>query len=118
MKDSLGQWGEDRAVEYLRNRDWTIRHRNYETPYGECDLVARRGDTTAFVEVKTRKSREYGSPESAVDRRKREHLRRVAKHYLREEEDSNQPRFDVVAIEFDPDNPTIRHLEGAFGVNS
>lgn len=102
-------------MEYLRDRNWTIRHRNYETPVGECDLVVSREDLTALVEVKTRNSRQFGPPESAVDRRKRDHLRRVAKYYMRHEDDSNQLRFDVVAIEFDPDNPEIRHLEGAFG---
>jgi len=114
VKQSLGQWGEDFAVNYFKDRDWTIVDRNYRTPFGECDLIVENNDLTALVEVKTRQTREYGPPEASITSEKREHLRRIARHYLSERDDSPQLRFDVLAIEFDPDDPDVRHLEGAF----
>ncbi len=117
-EQSLGNWGEDFAVEYFNDRGWTIEHRNYTTPFGECDLIVSDGDMTVFVEVKTRQSRQFGPPESAVTREKREHLRRIARHYLASGNESRQLRFDVLAILFHPESPTVRHLEGAFGARS
>ena len=117
MSRPLGEWGEDRAVEYLKERNWTILHRNYRTAFGECDLIAQKEGITAFVEVKTRNSRDFGPPESAIDREKRRHLKRIVRHYLSEEANPGQPRFDVIAILFDPDHPEIRHIPGAFQVN-
>jgi putative endonuclease len=113
-RKSLGNWGEDFAEKYFEDRGWTIEHRNYTTPFGECDLIISDNDLTVLVEVKTRQSRQFGPPESAVTRDKRDHLRRIARHYRSDKDDSSQLRFDVLAIEFDPDNPTVRHLEGAF----
>lgn len=118
MKQSLGQWGEDYAVSYLTDRGWEIKFRNYDTPYGECDLVITNNQVTAMVEVKTRSSRDFGVPEVAVTREKRRHLRRVARHYLSEQDEPGQLRFDVLAIEFDPDSPDVRHIEGAFEASS
>lgn len=117
MSRPLGDWGEDRAVEYLKERDWIIEERNYRTPFGECDLIARKNEITAFVEVKTRKTRDFGPPETAVDHEKRQHLQRIARYYLSEETNPGQPRFDVIAIQFDRDQPDIRHIQGAFQVN-
>ena len=53
-KKSLGQIGEDRACEYLRDKGYRVLHRNYRRPWGEIDIVAREKDNTlVFIEVKT-----------------------------------------------------------------
>lgn len=114
MSDDLGDWGEDLAASHLEDNNWTIVQRNYDSPYGECDLIATRDDVLAFVEVKTRRTKEFGPPEEAITPTKQRHLRRIAKHYLKENAPSRQCRFDVVAVEFIDGRTTIRHVEGAF----
>ena len=52
--ETRGREGEARAALYLRGKGWRILDRRVRTPLGEVDLVARRGNLVAFVEVKTR----------------------------------------------------------------
>lgn len=54
--ERFGRWGEDRAALYLRLKGWRILDRRIRLPAGEVDIVARRGQTIAFVEVKSRRS--------------------------------------------------------------
>jgi putative endonuclease len=49
-----GRRAETLAAWWLRLKGWTILARRVRTPVGEVDLVARRGKTLAFVEVKAR----------------------------------------------------------------
>lgn len=114
MSDDLGEWGEDLAASYLEDNNWTVRTRNYETPFGECDLIVTKDDVLAFVEVKTRRTKKFGPPEEAITPTKQNHLRNIAKYYLQENEPDRQCRFDVVAIQFLDGNTSIRHLKGAF----
>jgi len=51
---NVGDWGEERAVEFLRRNDFEIIDRQYHTVWGEIDIVAKKGDDYYFVEVKTR----------------------------------------------------------------
>lgn len=117
MPEDLGNWGEDFAADYLEEQGWTILDRNFENSLGECDLIAEDGDTLVFVEVKTRSDDKFGSPEAAVTRDQRDHLRRVAKSVLAKQKAEQACRFDVVAIEFDPAHPRLRHIPNAFGAH-
>ena len=65
---SIGKWGEDIAAEHLIQHNYEIINRNVRTPYGEIDIVARQGDITIFVEVKTRTSNKMGLPEESIRR--------------------------------------------------
>jgi putative endonuclease len=51
-----GRRGEALAALWLQLKGWTILGRRLRTPVGEVDLVARRGRTLAFIEVKARAS--------------------------------------------------------------
>ncbi|MEO6387173.1 MAG: YraN family protein [Croceibacterium sp.] len=73
VAESRGRRGETLAAWWLRLRGWRIVGRRVKTPRGEIDLVARRGGTVAFVEVKWRKGAEDLA--SAIDAYR---LRRVA----------------------------------------
>jgi putative endonuclease len=113
---ALGAEGEARAARLLEDGGYTILARNARADRVELDLVARRGDVLAFVEVKTRRSRAHGVPEEAVDARKRRRLVRGAAAWLRANGASaRRVRFDVIVCECDPrDAWRLRHLEGAF----
>lgn len=97
----LGVAGERIAKIYLRLKGFSILETNYESRYGEIDIIAREKNTIAFVEVKTRKSEGFGEPEEAVNIRKRRKIILCARYYIRRKrlEDFNF-RFDIVSIKY------------------
>jgi putative endonuclease len=100
-KRRLGQRGEEIAAGYLRQQGYTILVRNWRCPAGEVDIVAREGETLAFVEVRTRRQGgRLGTPEESVTPRKQTRMVEVAQTYLQEAGlDDAAWRIDVVAIE-------------------
>ena len=112
---SLGRMGEDAAAQYLRRIGMTILQRNFHTPVGEIDLVARQRRTLVFVEVKTRRSSAFGAPAEAVGRRKQLQIIRAAKWYLNDNPGTGlQPRFDVISVLVSGSAMDIEHIPGAF----
>jgi len=118
MKDprkQLGDTGEDLAAVALKKQGYKILERNYLTPLGEIDLIARQGKTLVIIEVKTRKSLRFGSPQEAVSAAKQAKLRRLADYYLKEKRLTGAPvRFDVVAILLADTGPQIEIIPDAF----
>jgi len=109
----IGKWGEEKAVEYLAQRDYEILGRNVRTPYGEIDIIAKQGDIIIFVEVKTRTSDKMGLPEESITTRKREHMIACAEHYAAEYE-IDRWQIDVISIEGKPGiEPVITYFENA-----
>ncbi|MCI0551493.1 MAG: YraN family protein [Anaerolineae bacterium] len=109
----VGKWGEDSATEYLIQRGLEIIARNARTPYGEIDIVAKQGDVTIFVEVKTLTSSRNFFPEHNVTARKREHMLAAADYYAAEHEIDHW-QIDVVSVEGKPTlTPKITHFENA-----
>jgi len=109
----IGKWGEDIATEFLLQKGCDLVTRNARTPYGEIDIVAKQGDVTIFVEVKTRTSNKMGLPEEAITPRKREHMLACAEHYAAENEVDHW-QIDVIAIEGKPGSiPKITYFENA-----
>lgn len=97
----LGKAGERIAGFYLRFKGFRILEKNYESRYGEIDIIAREKNTIAFIEVKTRKSGGFGEPEDAVNYRKRKKLILCARHYLRKRKfEGYNFRFDIVSIKY------------------
>ena len=112
-KQRIGSWGEGIAAEYLAGRGYEILARNVRTPYGEIDVLARQGDITIFVEVKTLTKSGNFFPEHNITSRKREHMLAAAEYYAAEHQ-INHWQIDVVAIEGrPPDGPTINLFENA-----
>lgn len=109
----IGKWGEEIANEYLMKRGFEITARNARTPYGEIDIVARQGDITIFIEVKTRTSDKMGMPEDSITARKRLHMLSAAEHYAMEHEIDHW-QIDVISIEGKPGmEPKITYFENA-----
>ncbi len=112
---ALGREGEARAAAYLEERGWRVLERNAHAGGVEMDLVAARGSTLAFVEVKTRRTRAAGLPEESVDPRKRARLVRGARAWLREHRPrTGRVRFDVIAWEVRGEAWHLHHFEDAF----
>jgi putative endonuclease len=110
----LGQAGEALAADTLQRQGYAILARNYRTPYGEIDLIARHGDTLVFIEVKLRRSDTFGPPQAAVNAAKQRHLKLAAQYYLNRRGDQDMKiRFDVVAITMAGQLPRIEIFTGA-----
>ncbi|MCK9375445.1 MAG: YraN family protein [Syntrophobacterales bacterium] len=112
----LGDQGEDLAAAALKKQGYKILERNYVTPLGEIDLIARQGKTLVIVEVKTRKSLRFGSPQEAVSVAKQQRLRRLAAYYLKQKRlgEDVLVRFDVVAILLEADEAQVEIIQEAF----
>jgi putative endonuclease len=96
---ALGRRGERIAERHLRRLGYRILERNFRGAGAEIDLVAMDGETLVFVEVKTRRTAYYGTPQEAVNWYKQRHLRRAGQVYARSRRAEGRPmRFDVVAI--------------------
>ncbi len=104
-----GILGEKLARDFLKKRGYRIIETNYHCPHGEIDIVARKKDTLVFIEVRTKKSLEFGSPEESITPIKKERIRTTALHYLQTHD--NVPlmwRIDMVAIELDQEGKSSR----------
>ena len=96
----LGDWGEGKALRYLIDQGYQLLTRNWRTREGEIDLVMNLDSTIVFIEVKTRKTNRFGTPEEGITRGKQERLRKTCRAYLQENDYENRDwRIDVVAIE-------------------
>lgn len=112
----LGLWGEREAAAYLVALGWHIEAMRFRVGRHDLDLVARRGRTVVFVEVKARGSRAYGGGEAAVHWRKQRIVARLAACWIdRFARPADEFRFDVIAVyPGTARGPEIVHLESAW----
>ncbi len=94
----LGKLGEKKARSYLRKNGWKTVEKNYVNPFGEVDIIARKGDVLAFIEVKTRLSDEFGAPSEAVTASRRRKYILAAKYYFAGREPDCTVRFDIIEV--------------------
>ena len=113
-KRKVGAGYESQAVLYLREQGYAILHQNYRCHIGEIDIIAKDGETLVFIEVKYRRTDEYGAGEFHVDKRKQRTIYKVAQQFLIWNfPEGNLPpcRFDVIAIDGED---IITHYKDAF----
>lgn len=119
---AVGKRGEDLTHRYLQRQGYRVVARNF-TPrggHGELDLIAWHGDRLVVVEVKSRQSDGFGSPDRAIDENKRRTLFRVAREFARRAEVPwERVRFDLVSVIFRPtlrNRPLLEHQRDIFPV--
>ncbi len=106
----VGKSWEKRAKRFLIKKGYKIRTTNFNTPFGEIDIIAEIKDTIVFIEVKFRTSSRYGEPEEAITPYKKMHMVRAALFYLKRYGKNKYFRFDVITM-----TPSyINHYENAF----
>ena len=110
----LGKLGEELAVNYLIDNGYQILERNWRSGHKEIDIIALKDGVLAIVEVKTRKSDDYGEPEIAVGITKQRMLIWAADAYVRYKNLNVDVRFDIISIVISDTEPEIEHIEDAF----
>lgn len=111
----LGKIGEDLAVEYLQDKGYQILERNWRSGHKEIDIIALNDDDVLIiVEVKTRKSDDFGEPDIAVGITKQRMLIWAADAYVRYRNLDVDVRFDIISIVISDAEPEIEHIEDAF----
>ena len=109
----LGCWGEELAVRYLRKKGYDIVERDWHSNHRDIDIIALLDDTLVFVEVKTRRNRDFSEPESAVNYQKQRNLLQSINHFLKTKSIDLPWRFDVITIVGTTgcQDPEINHIE-------
>jgi putative endonuclease len=116
-RQSKGARGEERAAAFLREQGYRILDRNYRCTLGEVDIIARDGSTVVFVEVKTRSSERFGTPQAAIGLQKQKRMTAIALYYLKGKGWLGKPaRFDVAAVSLDEGRATVTLFKNAFDV--
>ena len=113
-----GILGEKLARDFLKKRGYRIVETNYRCPEGEIDIIARHKDFLVFIEVRTKTSLRFGSPEESITPAKKERLRAVASYYQQTHDNLSQSwRIDVVAVELNQKGKPsrIELIENAVG---
>jgi len=114
-KRKTGREGEELACKFISELGYQILERNYQYGHGEIDIIAKDGDTIVFIEVKYRKSLEYGNPEDSITKNKKHQIRKTAEAYIYEKNINEQTcRIDVISILHLPNQePIINHYINA-----
>lgn len=112
--NDFGKQGEEIATNYLIEKGYEILERNWRNRHQEIDIIAKDGKELVIVEVKTRKSNNYGEPDFAVNKQKQRLLISAANAYIFRNKLDIDTRFDIISIVFKDDKPVIDHIEDAF----
>ncbi len=117
-RQETGRYGETLAERYLIDAGYEIVAKNWRCAAGELDLIARQGETLVFVEVRTRRGAQSGSPEESITPAKQAKLTELAYTFLAENAlEDDAWRIDVIAIVLNWQNKVQRlnHIEWAIG---
>jgi putative endonuclease len=108
--DGIGKKGEQAACRYLKKHGYALIERNWTCCFGEIDVIARDGDTLAFIEVKARTRSDYGGAEGALTLHKQRRIVAASRMYLSKVQTDLPVRFDLVTIQ----NGKVKLLKNAF----
>lgn len=97
---AFGNAAESKAARYLRSFGLRLLCKNYRSRYGEIDLIMADSNTLVFVEVRYRRSENFGGALSSVTAVKQKKIRLTAAHYLQAHPQlqSSNCRFDVIGL--------------------
>jgi putative endonuclease len=110
----IGESGEKAAEEWLENEGFRILARNWRSGRYELDIVAQRGDTIHFVEVKTRDPESWETPEEAMTAAKQRAFRYAVQAWLAANPSPLEPQMDMIAIDLAPDGTVdLRYIPTA-----
>ncbi len=111
---TIGKKGENLAAQFLEENAYEILKRNYRFKKSEVDIICRKNDLLVFVEVKTRSSFKYGTPEVFVSLNQQKAIIRAAEEFMIETSWQEDLRFDIISVFLKGEEAEIEHLKDAF----
>ena len=112
--NDLGKKGEQLAIQLLLEKNYEIVARNYIYQKAEVDIIARKKDVLAVIEVKTRSSKGFGNPQEFLKRQQMERIIKAVDAFVIKNNLEVEVRFDIIAIVIKGEHYNIEHLENAF----
>lgn len=112
--NDLGKLGEEMAVDFLQKNGYGILETNWVFQKAEIDIIAKKENILAIIEVKTRSSKDFGLPQDFVKPKKIQHLVKAVNEYVVLNDLDLNIRFDIIAISKEDRKFVVEHLEDAF----
>jgi len=112
--NELGAKGEQLAVDLLISKNYKIVARNFRFQKAEVDIIARKGNVLAIIEVKTRSTPNFGDPQEFVKAKQIQRLVKAVDFFVTAHKLEVEVRFDIIAIIKNYKQTKIEHLENAF----
>lgn len=112
--NDLGRIGEEKAVSFLEANGYQILETNWRYDKAEIDIIAKKENNLAVIEVKTRSSLDFGLPQDFVKPKKIQLLVKAINEYVVSHDMDVTIRFDIIAIHKENSGFTIEHIEEAF----
>jgi putative endonuclease len=112
--NDLGKLGEELAVDFLQQHGYEILETNWTFQKAEVDIIAKKENTLAIIEVKTRSSLDFGLPQDFVKSKKIQLLVKAVNEYVFSNDLDVEVRFDIIAVHKEGKSFSIEHLVDAF----
>jgi len=112
--NDLGKLGEEMAVEFLEKEGYEIIETNWRFQKAEVDIIAKKENILAIIEVKTRSSLNFGLPQEFVKPKKIQLLVKAVNEYVIRNDLEVEVRFDIIAVHLEGKSLVIEHLVDAF----
>lgn len=117
-RKAVGARGEDIVAAWLQKQGYEVVQRNFSCKCGEIDLIVRKHEVIAFVEVKRRLG-SYFALSEVVTPGKQRRIAIAARYFIAQRGLPNQSyRFDVALVEEGAAGAQVTHIEQAFVVDS
>ena len=116
-----GKLGEQIVRDYLIKKGYRIIRQNFQTRFGELDIVAGKDNLLIFIEVKLKVEADFGRPEEMITQKKLRQVKNTAEIFLMQEKtylsNFKQYRIDAICIILNQDMTVkeIRHYENLTG---
>ena len=112
--NQLGKKGEQLAIDFLLDKGYDIVERNYRFDKAEVDIIAKKNQTLAIIEVKTRSTSDFGDPQDFLKPKQIKRIVKAIDEYVLVNKMNFEIRFDIIAIVKENQGYSIEHLENAF----
>ncbi|WP_298893243.1 YraN family protein [uncultured Psychroserpens sp.] len=112
--NELGKRGEQLAINFLLKNEYEILAQNYVFQKAEVDIIAKKGNVLAVIEVKTRSSKDFGNPQDFLKPKQIQRIIKAVDEFVKSNALDVEVRFDIIAIVKNGKQFDIEHLENAF----
>ena len=116
-KKEIGKFGEDYCSARLLEKGYEILKRNFYSPYGEIDIIAKYQQYIIFIEIKTRTKESIEQAQSSISLNKQKKITKTAMYYLKDfspQDELIEFRFDVIILKKINNEIQMKHFENAF----